>query len=72
MMLVLSTRICFNTNMSEKPINSGLSFGAEFIPIYQRRPNVNMAAICQGTESDTTTGRSWSRSGKVTGCCRLR
>ena len=25
----------------------GLGFGAEFIPIYQRHPNVNMYAICQ-------------------------
>src|SRR5688500_15111199 len=25
----------------------GLGFGAEFIPIYQRHPNANMAAICQ-------------------------
>jgi len=29
----------------------GLGFGAEFIPIYQRHPNANMAAICQRTES---------------------
>ena len=36
--------------MSQKPINVaivGLSFGAEFIPIYQRHPNANMYAICQ-------------------------
>ena len=25
----------------------GLGFGAEFIPIYQRHPNAEMAAICQ-------------------------
>ena len=25
----------------------GLGFGAEFIPIYQRHPHVNMYAICQ-------------------------
>ena len=36
-----------NTSMSEKPIN----IGAEFIPICQRHPNANMAAICQRTES---------------------
>jgi predicted dehydrogenase len=29
----------------------GLGFGAEFIPIYQRHPGANMAAICQRTES---------------------
>jgi hypothetical protein len=57
--LDLSTRICFSiTSMFQNPINSGLSFGAEFILIYQHHPNVNMAAICQG---DTTTVRSWSR-----------
>lgn len=36
--------------MSSKKINVaiiGLGFGAEFIPIYQRHPNVNMYAICQ-------------------------
>ncbi len=27
----------------------GLGFGAEFIPIYQRHPQVNLAAICQRT-----------------------
>ena len=26
---------------------SGLGFGAEFIPIYQRHPDANMYAICQ-------------------------
>ena len=58
----LFTRICFSINgMSQNPISLGLSFGAEFIPIYRHHPNANMAAICQGTESDTTTGRSWSR-----------
>src|SRR5476649_2241643 len=25
----------------------GLGFGAEFIPIYQKHPNANIAAICQ-------------------------
>lgn len=29
----------------------GLGFGAEFIPIYQRHPNVEMAAICQRNEA---------------------
>jgi predicted dehydrogenase len=29
----------------------GLGFGAEFIPIYQKHPDVNMYAICQRTES---------------------
>ena len=29
----------------------GLGFGAEFIPIYQRHAQANMAAICQRTES---------------------
>jgi predicted dehydrogenase len=29
----------------------GLGFGAEFIPIYQRHPEANLAAICQRTES---------------------
>lgn len=36
--------------MSTKNINIaivGLGFGAEFIPIYQKHPNVNMYAICQ-------------------------
>ncbi|MBN1670403.1 MAG: Gfo/Idh/MocA family oxidoreductase [Kiritimatiellae bacterium] len=28
----------------------GLSFGAEFIPIYQRYPGVELAALCQRTE----------------------
>ena len=27
----------------------GLSFGAEFIPIYQAHPNTNLVAICQRT-----------------------
>ena len=41
------------SNMSNKPNIAivGLGFGAEFIPIYQRHPNANMAAICQRTES---------------------
>ena len=37
-----------------KPINiaiAGLGFGAEFIPIYQRHPGANMAAICQRTQA---------------------
>jgi predicted dehydrogenase len=29
----------------------GLGFGAEFIPIYQRHPDAEMAAICQRTKS---------------------
>ena len=36
--------------MSQKPINVaivGLSFGAEFIPIYQHHPDAKMYAICQ-------------------------
>ena len=40
--------------MSEQQINIaivGLGFGAEFIPIYQRHPGANMAAICQRTEA---------------------
>ncbi len=40
--------------MSTKKINVaiiGLGFGAEFIPIYQRYPNVNLAAICQRNET---------------------
>ncbi|WP_119071087.1 Gfo/Idh/MocA family protein [Aggregatilinea lenta] len=39
--------------MAEKKVNVaiiGLGFGAEFIPIYQRHPNANMAAICQRRE----------------------
>ena len=40
--------------MSNEQVNIaivGLGFGAEFIPIYQRHPNANMAAICQRTQS---------------------
>jgi len=40
--------------MSDRKINVaivGLGFGSEFIPIYQRHPNVNMYAICQRTKS---------------------
>ena len=40
--------------MQNKKINVaivGLGFGAEFIPIYQRHPNANMAAICQRNEA---------------------
>ena len=39
--------------MSNKQINIaivGLGFGAEFIPIYQKYPNVNLIAICQRTK----------------------
>src|ERR1043166_2096255 len=38
--------------MSDRKLNIaivGLGFGAEFIPIYQRHPNVRMYAICQRT-----------------------
>jgi len=41
--------------MSDKKINVaivGLSFGAEFIPLYQKHPKANMYAICQRTESE--------------------
>lgn len=40
--------------MSDQPVRVaivGLGFGAEFIPIYQRHPGAEMAAICQRTES---------------------
>ena len=40
--------------MPDRKINVaiiGLGFGAEFIPIYQRHPLANMAAVCQRTES---------------------
>ncbi len=40
--------------MDNKKINialAGLGFGAEFIPIYLKHPNANLAAICQRTES---------------------
>ena len=40
--------------MDHKKINialAGLGFGAEFIPIYLKHPNANLAAICQRTES---------------------
>ena len=40
--------------MSEKKIRIaivGLGFGAEFIPIYQKHPIAEMAAICQRTQS---------------------
>ena len=30
----------------------GLSFGAEFIPIYQKHPNAVMGPICQRTEAE--------------------
>jgi predicted dehydrogenase len=39
---------------SSRPLNAaivGLGFGAEFIPIYQRHPQVNVAAICQRNET---------------------
>jgi predicted dehydrogenase len=40
--------------MSNKPINIaivGLGFGAEFIPIFQKYPNVKLVAICQRNKS---------------------
>ena len=40
-------------NLMAKKINIaiiGLGFGAEFIPIYQRHPNVNLVAVCQRDE----------------------
>jgi len=40
--------------MHNKPLRIaiiGLGFGAEFIPIYQRYPNVELVAICQRTQS---------------------
>lgn len=40
--------------MTEPPLRiaiSGLGFGAEFIPIYQRHPDAEMAAICQRNET---------------------
>jgi predicted dehydrogenase len=39
---------------NSRPLNAaivGLGFGAEFIPIYQRHPDVTVAAICQRNES---------------------
>lgn len=40
---------------SDRKINVaivGMSFGAEFIPIYQKHPNANLIAICQRSESN--------------------
>ena len=38
----------------------GLGFGAEFIPIYQRHPDVNMYAICQRNEEKLNeVGNAW-------------
>ena len=40
--------------MSDQPIRIaivGLGFGAEFIPIYQRHPGAELAAICQRTKA---------------------
>ena len=37
-----------------RPLNAaiiGLGFGAEFIPIYQRHPDANVAAICRRNEA---------------------
>ena len=41
--------------MSDKPIRIaiiGLGFGAEFIPIYQAYPGVELTALCQRTKSE--------------------
>src|SRR3990172_6717589 len=46
------TRFAMATN--SRPLNAaivGLGFGAEFIPIYQRHPQVSVAAICRRDES---------------------
>src|SRR5688572_7085065 len=40
--------------MNNKSINVaivGLGFGAEFIPIYQKYPGVNLVAVCQRTKA---------------------
>lgn len=38
----------------------GLSFGAEFIPIYQKHPNANLVAICQRNEENLKKlGEQW-------------
>ncbi|MCP3915418.1 MAG: Gfo/Idh/MocA family oxidoreductase [bacterium] len=39
--------------MTDRPLNAaivGLGFGAEFIPIYQRHPDVDLVAVCQRTK----------------------
>jgi predicted dehydrogenase len=38
-----------------RPLNAaivGLGFGAEFIPIYQKHPDVNIAAVCRRNEAE--------------------
>ena len=43
------------SNSSDQPIRigiAGLGFGAEFIPIYQRHPGAEMAALCQRNEEN--------------------
>jgi predicted dehydrogenase len=40
----------------------GLGFGAEFIPIYQRHPNAEMAAICQ-RNPESLSAAPFGRSG---------
>jgi predicted dehydrogenase len=43
---------------NSRPLNAaivGLGFGAEFIPIYQRHPDVTVAAICQRNEAKLRT-----------------
>jgi len=38
----------------------GLSFGAEFIPIYQKHPNANLVALCQRSEEKLKKlGAAW-------------
>ena len=40
---------------TNRPLNAaivGLGFGAEFIPIYQRHPAVNLAAVCRRNEQE--------------------
>jgi predicted dehydrogenase len=45
----------------------GLSFGAEFIPIYQAHPNTNLVAICQRTrEKLDAVGDAWGVENRYT------
>ncbi len=40
---------------NQKPLNAalvGLGFGAEFLPIYQHHPLVNVLAICRRNEAE--------------------
>jgi Predicted dehydrogenases and related proteins len=43
----------------------GMSFGVEFIPIYQRHPNANLVAICQRNQQNL------ERLGKIWGISKL-